>query len=199
MYDLGLVFAQMVFGLDVVHRYPSPAELVRSIPRNYPPIIRKILVDLLLAEPKKRPHASRLSAQLAENSNSSTTLHPLQLSTTPPNPLNAWHPAKTPHAEGLASPVLSPPPHPDKYPTRPPDQPLSRSVDGPSGFFWQPKVSGSRYRSEFEELEFLGRGGGGQVVKARNRLDGHLYAVKKIRLPDDRASEIKILREVTIW
>ena len=36
-------------------------------------------------------------------------------------------------------------------------------------------------------------------MKARNRLDGHLYAVKKIRLPDDRASEIKILREVTIW
>ena len=52
---------------------------------------------------------------------------------------------------------------------------------------------------EFEELEFLGRGGGGQVVKARNRLDGHLYAVKKIRLPSDRASEAKLLREVTIW
>ncbi|GAA5903465.1 serine/threonine-protein kinase GCN2 [Sporobolomyces salmoneus] len=199
MYDLGLVFAQMVFGLDVVHRYSSPADLVRSIPRNYPPLVRKILVDLLLAEPKKRPHASRLSAQLAENSNSGTTLHPLQLSTTPPNPLNAWHQTRNPHGDGLATPVLSPPPPLDKHPSRPPDQPLSRSVDGPSGFFWQPKVSGSRYRSEFEELEFLGRGGGGQVVKARNRLDGHLYAVKKIRLPDDRASEIKILREVTIW
>ncbi|GAA5881509.1 hypothetical protein JCM16303_005683 [Sporobolomyces ruberrimus] len=198
MYDLGVVFAQMVFGLDVVHRYPSPADLVRSIPRNYPPIVRKILVDLLLAEPKKRPQASRLSAQLAENSNSSTTLYSLQLSTTPPNPLGTWHQPKTPHDGGLASPLLSPPAL-DRHPARPPDQPLSRSVDGPSGFFWQPKVSGSRYRSEFEELEFLGRGGGGQVVKARNRLDGHLYAVKKIRLPDDRASEIKILREVTIW
>jgi translation initiation factor 2-alpha kinase 4 len=198
MYDLGLVFAQMVFGLDVVHRYSSPAELVRAIPRNYPPIVRKVLVDLLLAEPKKRPHASRLAAQLVENSNSSTTLHPLQLSTTPPNPRNAWQSAKTPQPTGLPSPVFSPPAL-DKPASRPPDQPLSRSVDGPSGFFWQPKASGSRYRSEFEELEFLGRGGGGQVVKARNRLDGHLYAVKKIRLPDDRASEIKILREVTIW
>ena len=29
--------------------------------------------------------------------------------------------------------------------------------------------------------------------------DGHLYAIKKIRLPNDRASESKILREVTIW
>ncbi|GAA6010979.1 hypothetical protein JCM11491_005895 [Sporobolomyces phaffii] len=194
MYDLGLVFAQMCFGLDVVQRYPSPADLVRAIPRNYPPLVRKVLVDLLLAEPKKRPQAARLAAQLADNSNSSTTLHPLQVSTTPPTPLNAWHQAKT----AQATPVLSPPLL-ERHPSRPVDQPLSRSVDGPSGFFWQPKVSGSRYRSEFEELEFLGRGGGGQVVKARNRLDGHLYAVKKIRLPDDRASEIKILREVTIW
>lgn len=78
---------------------------------------------------------------------------------------------------------------------------LSKSFDstGPVGFFWQPKASGSRYRSEFEELEFLGRGGGGQVVKARNRLDGSLYAIKKVRLPNDKASEQKILREVTIW
>ncbi|GAA5934949.1 serine/threonine-protein kinase GCN2 [Sporobolomyces koalae] len=198
MYDLGLVFAQLVFGLDVVHRYSSPAELIQSIPRNYPPVIRKTLVDLLLADPKKRPHAARLAAQLAENSNSSTTLHPLQVSTTPPNPLTGWHQLKTPRVGGQALPILSPP-LPDKNASRAQDQPLSRSVDGPSGFFWQPKSSGSRYRSEFEELEFLGRGGGGQVVKARNRLDGHLYAVKKIRLPDDRASEIKILREVTIW
>lgn len=76
---------------------------------------------------------------------------------------------------------------------------LSKSIDAQVGFFWQPRASGSRYRSEFEELEFLGRGGGGQVVKARNRLDGHLYAIKKINLPNDRASEAKILREVTIW
>lgn len=44
-----------------------------------------------------------------------------------------------------------------------------------------------------------GAGGGGFVVKARNVLDGHLYAVKKIKLPHDRASEAKLLREVTIW
>jgi len=63
--------------------------------------------------------------------------------------------------------------------------PVSHNVEGPSGFFWQPRATArSRYRDEFEELEFLGKGGGGQVVKARNRLDGSLYAVKKIRLPN---------------
>ncbi|KAJ5317869.1 hypothetical protein N7508_002377 [Penicillium antarcticum] len=38
----------------------------------------------------------------------------------------------------------------------------------------------SRYHQDFDEAGQLGRGGYGQVVKARNKLDGRLYAVKKI-------------------
>lgn len=56
----------------------------------------------------------------------------------------------------------------------------------------------SRYKSDFEEIEFLGRGGFGEVVKARNKLDGRFYAIKKIKLdPKDNATNRKILREVT--
>ncbi|GAA5862450.1 hypothetical protein JCM3774_002522 [Rhodotorula dairenensis] len=186
MYELGIILAQMLFGVDVMDKFASPAALVNSIPRSSPIVIRRILRDLLLSEGKKRPTASRLAAQLADDSESVTVHTPLKLATTPPTALAAW-----PRANGgqkAMTPLVSPPP-----------TQLSRSIEGPSGFFVQPKTSGSRYRSEFEELEFLGRGGGGQVVKARNRLDGHLYAVKKIRLPNDRASENKILREVTIW
>lgn len=37
-----------------------------------------------------------------------------------------------------------------------------------------------RYANEFQELGRLGKGGFGEVFKARNKLDGQLYAVKKI-------------------
>ncbi|GAA5826004.1 hypothetical protein JCM11251_000087 [Rhodosporidiobolus azoricus] len=187
MFELGVVLAQMVFGAEVHLKYPSPADLVRNLPRNSPTTLKRILSDLLLLEAKKRPNAARIATQLAETSGSSTSGPSLHLSTTPPNPLQGWHHLAS--GPRVATPLVSPPPTTQ----------LSRSVEAPSGFFYQPKTTVSRYRSEFEELEFLGKGGGGQVVKARNRLDNHLYAIKKIRLPADKASEAKLLREVTIW
>lgn len=70
----------------------------------------------------------------------------------------------------------------------------SLSADTPNAIH---TISTSRYKTDFEEIEFLGKGGFGEVVKARNRLDGRLYAIKKIRLdPRDSEDLRKILREV---
>ena len=59
----------------------------------------------------------------------------------------------------------------------------------------------SRYSNEFEELQYLAKGGFGCVYKCRNRLDNIEYAVKKIILKlHGQQSNIlftKILREVT--
>lgn len=41
-------------------------------------------------------------------------------------------------------------------------------------------TTASRYSTEWEEVGRLGKGGYGEVVKARNKLDGRIYAVKKI-------------------
>ncbi|KAI4302752.1 hypothetical protein MLD38_038463 [Melastoma candidum] len=55
----------------------------------------------------------------------------------------------------------------------------------------------SRYLSDFEELQSLGRGGFGHVVLCKNKLDGRQYAVKKIRLRDKILPlNNRILREV---
>lgn len=58
------------------------------------------------------------------------------------------------------------------------------------------RKSVSRYETDFEELEFLGRGGFGEVVKVKNRIDGRFYAVKKLVLLSDDKENSRILREV---
>lgn len=49
----------------------------------------------------------------------------------------------------------------------------------------------SRYRGDFVEMGVLGRGGGGEVVKVRNRLDRRIYAVKKIILEPESGRHAK--------
>jgi translation initiation factor 2-alpha kinase 4 len=56
----------------------------------------------------------------------------------------------------------------------------------------------SRYYQDFDEAGRLGKGGFGMVVKARNKLDGRLYAIKKITQRStaalkDTLSEIMLL------
>ncbi|CAG9121653.1 unnamed protein product [Plutella xylostella] len=52
--------------------------------------------------------------------------------------------------------------------------PVSWPILQPSGLEW------SRYHREFEELYFIAGGGFGSVFKAKHRLDGVEYAVKKV-------------------
>ncbi len=59
----------------------------------------------------------------------------------------------------------------------------------------------ARYALEFLEKGRLGKGGFGAVYKSVNRLDGHVYAIKKIYLSSDvrsRRQLERVLREVKI-
>ena len=56
---------------------------------------------------------------------------------------------------------------------------------------WGGQLTGSRYQADFVELGVLGRGGGGEVVKVRNRLDRRTYAIKKIILESERGEYAK--------
>ena len=54
-----------------------------------------------------------------------------------------------------------------------------------------------RYRTDFDEMRVFGKGGFGVVVAAVNRLDGRLYAIKKIKLMSTSLNAYtKIIREV---
>lgn len=48
------------------------------------------------------------------------------------------------------------------------------------------KAHDSRYEREFEEVGKLGKGGFGEVVKVRNRMEGTFYAIKKIKHRADK-------------
>ncbi|GAB1736813.1 hypothetical protein NU219Hw_g8841t1 [Hortaea werneckii] len=58
----------------------------------------------------------------------------------------------------------------------------------------------SRYAADFTEIGRLGKGGFGEVVKARNKLDGGVYAVKKVKqapqLLDQVLSEVMLLNRL---
>ncbi|KAH6821717.1 hypothetical protein C2S53_015474 [Perilla frutescens var. hirtella] len=56
----------------------------------------------------------------------------------------------------------------------------------------------SKYLKDFTELEFIACGGFSSVVKCRSRLDGKLYAVKKISVEFSGMTVDRVLREAQI-
>ncbi|CAG8504411.1 5495_t:CDS:10 [Diversispora eburnea] len=59
-------------------------------------------------------------------------------------------------------------------------------------------LENSRYNNDFIEIKLLGKGGFASVWKAKNKLDGIEYAIKKVRLRGNRipGSKGKIFREI---
>lgn len=54
----------------------------------------------------------------------------------------------------------------------------------------------SRYSSDFESIQRLGRGGFGIVFEAKNKIDDCHYAVKRICLPLENEARERVMREV---
>ncbi|XP_041829567.1 eukaryotic translation initiation factor 2-alpha kinase 1 isoform X2 [Melanotaenia boesemani] len=73
---------------------------------------------------------------------------------------------------------------------------LNPAVRPKEGLF---QAQTSRYLSEFEEICRLGKGSYGNVFKVMNKLDGQLYAVKKILIKKVSKEDcMKVLREVKV-
>lgn len=54
----------------------------------------------------------------------------------------------------------------------------------------------SRFSTDFDLVQCLGKGGFGVVFEARNKLDDCNYAIKRIALPNRQESRDRVMREV---
>ncbi|KAI4487625.1 hypothetical protein M0802_011981 [Mischocyttarus mexicanus] len=54
----------------------------------------------------------------------------------------------------------------------------------------------SRYLTDFEPVDCLGKGGYGVVFEAKNKIDDCNYAIKRIALPNSQGSRERVMREV---
>lgn len=162
MWDFGIMFLQMIFGLTVIQKYSSPTSLADSLTLS--DSLNEFVHKLFKADPKKRPRAFELSSSeflatdapvLEEDSSAAASRFGSITSLMPTTPRRQRHDSMT-----------------------------------SSGPF-------SRYKEDFVEEGRLGKGGFGEVVKARKKLDGHIYAIKKITQKSS-ASLTEVLKEVRL-
>ncbi|KAJ4467220.1 kinase-like domain-containing protein [Lentinula aciculospora] len=159
IHSVGIVFMQMLLGLDVVWRFLDVHTALKH--SLISPRLQTLALNMLF--PPKKNHVSCLTliADLAEDAMGENTHSPLV-------PISSD--MKTPMQLGYGS---------------------SPEID-----YFRPMGvrHTSRWKEDWEELELLGKGAFGSVVKARNRIDSRIYAVKKVRLRTTQSD--KIFREV---
>jgi eukaryotic translation initiation factor 2-alpha kinase 4 len=164
IWDFGVLFLQMIFGLTVIQKYSSPNALADSLVLS--DSLNEFVVKLFKADSKRRPRAFELSsfaflatdAPILEDDSSAPTSR-----------------------FGSISELLPTTPHRQRHD--------SFNTGGP--------FARSRYKEDFVEEGRLGKGGFGEVVKARKKLDGQIYAIKKITQKSS-ASLTEVLKEVRL-
>lgn len=159
IWDLGVVFLQMLFGLEVPHKFNSPKELSETLECSEP--LQEILRKFFKPDPRKRPSAFDLipCEFLRED---------VPVYEQPPIPMRSRHSSSSLGHYRLRR-------------------------ESSTGY----GASYSRYATDWVEQGRLGKGGYGEVVKARNKVDGSIYAIKKIKLKS-AAALTEVLSEVIL-
>ncbi|KAK9238884.1 kinase-like domain-containing protein [Lipomyces kononenkoae] len=164
IWDFGVVFLQMICGKSVAAEYETPQALMEAKELSEP--LHDFLMRIFKENPRKRPSAFELlPSQFLRND------APAQV------PISAL--SSSPQVSSTMAMIRRP----------------SSSIDGRSSRFAKEDTltsnsHRSRYLQDFEEGQLLGRGAYGEVVRARNRLDGRFYAIKKIRHTQDKLTSI---------
>ncbi|ODV95137.1 hypothetical protein PACTADRAFT_49886 [Pachysolen tannophilus NRRL Y-2460] len=186
VWDLGVIFVQMTCGIEFIDNYRSPKEFFED--NTLHDTIKDFLNAIFVAKPRKRCDPLELlttaflrtelvipgNSILEKNENYSVMAD----STTSLTTLNS-----RPLLQNSAT--LSSSNYRRSF--------NNNRYSFNNGFTNQVY---SRYAHDFEESRSLGKGAFGEVVKARNKIDGRFYAIKKIRHTNDKLSSI--LNEVML-
>ncbi|KAK0636270.1 anticodon binding domain of tRNAs-domain-containing protein [Bombardia bombarda] len=162
IWDFGIIFLQMLFGLDVPQKYPSPKILMSSLSLSSP--LEELVSRLFLPDPKKRPRAFELSSSEFLATNAPVIVEDDSIAVSDSFfsiPQSLTMTQRLRHDSMTRGPVTS------------------------------------RYRQDYVEEARLGKGGFGEVVRARKMIDGQLYAIKKVT-QRSRETLSEILKEVRL-
>ncbi|KAI8983703.1 kinase-like domain-containing protein [Pilobolus umbonatus] len=193
---LGVVFLEMLWGVEVTKEFGDFDAFMRSAGSELPSYAIEFAKKLLEPDPKKRPTVLHLINDPFFMSDSESCVSenaaPPIFSSHLPSHLNS-----NSQINLSTSPLYEPSMAPLELNKRIYNQNKNPNQSSISVNDIASTTSSSRYKADFEEIEYLGKGGFGEVIKARNRLDGRLYAIKKIRLDSKDSEDLrKILREV---
>ncbi|KAF4549382.1 eIF-2-alpha kinase GCN2-like protein [Elsinoe fawcettii] len=171
IWDFGVVVLQMVCGLDVIRKFESPDAFMRiaDLTDSFADLLRKFFAK----DPRRRPRAIELipSEFLRESPNAFNDSR--EFDRTPQLSRHASH--SNTHGLQLKN---------------------SRQSSWGAMDALVPAYP-TRYKSEYTEMEILGRGGFGAVVKARYKVDNSQLAIKKIK-SQSRAQLEHVLQEVVV-
>ncbi|CCF58303.1 hypothetical protein KAFR_0E01490 [Kazachstania africana CBS 2517] len=171
IWQAGVLFLQMISGVDTVLNYSSPQEFFESTPME--DSLSDFLEKMLDPEPKRRLGTLELL--------------PMKFLRTNIDPdINKFSFASDKTFSGNSSSDLMA----NKARTASHSSARRRSFNVGSRFSSVNPNTQSRYASDFEEVAILGKGAFGQVVKARNALDSRYYAIKKVRHTEEKLSTI---------
>lgn len=161
IWDFGICFLQMAFGLVTTAQYQSPYSLLEGL--RLTKSLRALLSQVFQIDPKKRPSAwDLLHFEFFRNDDAL---------------LEEEHTEDVMPGSDLFSKAVEP----QRF------HPRRESYTAPL----------SRYAKEFVEEGRLGRGGFGEVFRARNKVDGQPYAIKKVKATSRSALD-PVLSEVTV-
>lgn len=143
VWDFGVVFLQMIFGLDIFEKYEKPSALMTRLS----PALHELVAKFFKQDPGRRPRALDL-----RSSEFLATDAPVY--------------ADDAHSNMSLSQSFTSLPNVDGFRRR------LDSTTLPPSF--------SRFKNEFYEEGRLGKGGFGEVIKVRKKIDGQTYAIKKV-------------------